>query len=37
MFVAFKQIMPHESIGFDLSNEYGIAKKMWEEKMGQEG
>ena len=37
MFVAFKQIMPQQPIGFDLSKEYGIAKKMWEEKMGQEG
>jgi len=37
MFVAFKQITPDKSIGFDLSAEYDIAKKMWEEKMGQEG
>ena len=37
MFVAFRQILPEQSIGFDLSKEYGVAKRMWQEEMGHEG
>jgi Flp pilus assembly protein TadD len=33
-YVAFKQVLPDQDIGFDLANEYGLALEMYERRTG---